>query len=107
MAGSGAFFGVEPDLTCYCKAIANGYPLSACLGRNAFRSAAENVFFTGSFFTSAVPMAAALACLKELQASGGIEHMRHVGTLLCRGLDEQGRSHGLPVNVTGRRRSRS
>jgi len=101
MAGSGALFGVEPDLACYCKAIANGYPLSACLGRNVFRNAAENVFFTGSFFTSAVPMAAALACLKELEASGGIEHMRHVGTLLCRGLDEQGRSHGLPVNVTG------
>jgi len=36
-----------------------------------------------------------------LQTSGGIEHMRHVGTMLCRGLDEQGRSHGLPVNVTG------
>ena len=46
-------------------------------------------------------MAAALACLKELQAGGGIDHMWHVGTLLCRGLEEQGRSHGLPVNLTG------
>jgi len=101
LRGSGEYFGVRPDLSCYCKAIANGYPLSACLGRDAFRGAAEHVFFTGSYFTSTVPMAAALACLRELQASGGIEHMRHVGTLLCRGLEEQGRSHGLPVNLTG------
>jgi glutamate-1-semialdehyde 2,1-aminomutase len=101
MGGSGECFGFRPDLACYCKAIANGYPLSACLGRDALRPAAEAVFFTGSYFTSAVPMAAALACLKELEASGGIEHMRRVGTVLCRGLEEQGRGHGLPVNVTG------
>jgi glutamate-1-semialdehyde 2,1-aminomutase len=101
LGGSGEFFGVRPDLSCYCKAIANGYALSACVGRDSLRMAAESVFFTGSYFTSAVPMAAALACLKELQATGGIEHMRHVGTMLCRGLEEQGRSHGLPVTISG------
>jgi glutamate-1-semialdehyde 2,1-aminomutase len=101
LGGSGEYFGAQPDLSTYCKAIANGYPLAACLGRETMRGAAERVFFTGSYFTSAVPMAASLACLKELQASGGIEHMRHVGTMLCRGLEEQGRSHGLAVSVTG------
>jgi glutamate-1-semialdehyde 2,1-aminomutase len=101
MGGSGEYFGVRPDLSCYCKAIANGYALSACVGRGGLRTAAESVFFTGSYFTSAVPMAAALACLKELQATGGIEHMRHVGAMLCRGLEEQGRSRGLPVTISG------
>ena len=101
LGGSLEYFGVRPDLSCYCKAIANGYALSAAVGRDALRPAAENVFFTGSYFTSGVPMAAALACLKELQSGGGIDHMWHVGTLLCRGLEEQGRSHGLPVNLTG------
>src|SRR5206468_9405079 len=59
LRGSGTFFGVEPDFSCNCKAIANGYALSACLGREALRGAAERLFFTGSYFTSAVPMAAA------------------------------------------------
>jgi glutamate-1-semialdehyde 2,1-aminomutase len=101
MGGSGEYFGVRPDLSCYCKAIANGYPLSACVGRAGLRAAAERVFFTGSYFTSAIPMAAALACLRELQASGAIEHMRHVGTMLQRGLEEQSRAHGLAVTVSG------
>jgi len=101
MGGSGEYFGVRPDLACYCKAIANGYALSACVGREALRPAAGQVFFTGSYFTSGVPMAAALACLKELEASGGIEHMRRVGTMLCRGLEEQARSYGLEVVVSG------
>ncbi|MBI1817831.1 MAG: aminotransferase class III-fold pyridoxal phosphate-dependent enzyme [Deltaproteobacteria bacterium] len=101
LGGSGEVFGVQPDLACYCKAIANGYALSACVGRNALRPAAESVFFTGSYFTSAVPMAAALACLKELKASGGIEQMQRTGSLLRRGLEEQSRSHGTGITYSG------
>ena len=82
LGGSGELFGVRPDLATYCKAIANGYPLAACLGRDSLKQAAQEVFFTGSYFTSAVPMAASLANLKELQASGGIERMRATGEKL-------------------------
>jgi glutamate-1-semialdehyde 2,1-aminomutase len=101
IGGSGEYFGVQPDLACYCKAIANGYPLSACVGRNQLRQAAERVFFTGSYFTSAVPMAAALACLRELEASDGVAYMQQVGSLLQRGLEAQARSHDLAVTVSG------
>ena len=101
LGGSGELFGVQPDLSCYCKAIANGYALSACVGRDAVRTAAEGVFFTGSYFTSGVPMAAALATLKEIKASGGIERMRNLGTMLQRGLEEQSRTHGQPIVYSG------
>ncbi|MGH7860143.1 MAG: aminotransferase class III-fold pyridoxal phosphate-dependent enzyme, partial [Candidatus Binatia bacterium] len=57
LGGSGERFGVRPDVACYCKAIANGYPLSAALGREFLREAAKKIFFTGSYFTSGVPMA--------------------------------------------------
>ncbi len=33
MGGSHRFFGFEPDLICFSKALANGHPLSAALGR--------------------------------------------------------------------------
>ncbi len=101
LGGSGEHFGFRPDLATYCKALGNGHPISACVGREALRDAARSVFTTGSYFMSAVPMAAALACLHELAACGAVEHMRHVGGLLCRGLQEQARSHGLAINVTG------
>jgi glutamate-1-semialdehyde 2,1-aminomutase len=101
MGGSGELFGVRPDLTTYCKAIANGYPLAACLGRDSLKQAAQEVFFTGSYFTSAVPMAAGLANLKELQAGGGIERMRTIGEKLRTGLLAQARSAGLEVTYSG------
>ena len=77
---------------------------SACVGRESLRRAAERVYFTGSYFTSAVPMAAALACLHELEACGAIEHMRALGTALQRRLEEQARSHGVPAIVHAVRR---
>ena len=101
MGGSGELFGVRPDLATYCKAIANGYPLAACLGRDSLKQAAQEVFFTGSYFTSAVPMAASLANLKELQASGGIDRMRATGEKLRLGLLAQAHSAGLEVTYSG------
>jgi glutamate-1-semialdehyde 2,1-aminomutase len=101
MGGSGELFGVRPDMTTYCKAIANGYPLSACLGRDSLRQAAQEVFFTGSYFTSAVPMAAALACLRELQAGNGIEWMHLIGEKLRDGMLSQARAAGFEVTYSG------
>ena len=101
MGGSGELFGVRPDLSCYCKAIANGYPLAAATGRENLKRAALEVFFTGSYFTSAVPMAAALACLQELKQSGGIEKMRRTGEMLRDGMLSQARSHGFEVTYSG------
>jgi glutamate-1-semialdehyde 2,1-aminomutase len=101
IGGSGEHVGVRPDLTCYCKALGNGYPISACLGREALRDAARRVFFTGSYWSSTVPMAAGLACLKELAASEAIPHMERIGTRLRSGMERQAAAHGLEVRYTG------
>jgi glutamate-1-semialdehyde 2,1-aminomutase len=101
LGGSGEYFGVRPDLACYCKAIANGYPLSACVGREALRKSAQDVFFTGSYFTSAVPMAAALACLRTLDAIDGIARMDALGRRLCAGLERAAGGHDLRVITSG------
>ncbi len=101
LGGSGELFGVRPDLATYCKAIGNGYPISACLGRDSLKQAAGEVFFTGSYFTSAVPMAASLATLDELERTGGIDRMRAMGEMLREGMLAQARSHGFEVTYSG------
>ena len=67
LAGSNVAYGFTPDLICFGKALANGHPLSALVGTKAMKDAAEQVYFTGTQFFSASPMAAALATLKELK----------------------------------------
>lgn len=101
LGGSCEHFGFKPDLICYCKAIANGYVLSAIVGNDRVKQAASSVFFTGSFFQAAVEMAAALATIDELEKTDAIAHMWKMGELLQSGLRERAEKHGLQVSVTG------
>jgi glutamate-1-semialdehyde 2,1-aminomutase len=99
--GSWESLGVRPDFSAWSKAIANGHPLAVLLGAEAWREAANRVFATGSFWMAAAPMAGALATLRILRETDGIETMRRAGERLQQGLRDQARSHGLEVTVSG------
>jgi glutamate-1-semialdehyde 2,1-aminomutase len=101
MGGSHEHFGYTPDLVCYCKAIANGYPISALVGTDALKEAASSVFHTGSFWFSAGPMAAALACLKELKRIDAPTVINDIGTKVFDGLTDIAKTHGHELRVTG------
>ena len=93
--------GVDPDLSAWSKAIANGHPLAAVLGGDAFRDGAQRVFVTGSFWFSAVPMAAAIATITALGEENAVEAMEQTGSALREGVLKQAHSWDLPVNYTG------
>ena len=101
MAGSHEYFGYHPDLSCYCKAIANGYAISAVVGSDALKDAASAVFQTGSFWFSAGPMAAALACLKELVRIDAPRVIQRAGQKWLRGLIAVADGHGYELKATG------
>jgi glutamate-1-semialdehyde 2,1-aminomutase len=92
---------VDPDLSAWSKAIANGRALAAVLGNDAFRGGAKDVFVTGSFWFAAVPMAAAIATIKALKEENAIEAMHRMGSELRDGILDQARSWDLAVNYTG------
>lgn len=99
--GSHRVFGWQPDLACYCKAIANGHPLSAAVGRGELRPAAARVFLTGSFWNSPGPMAAALKTIELLETTGAYESMAQAGQRLMDGLVRVGAEAGFVVRPSG------
>ncbi|QPF89315.1 aminotransferase class III-fold pyridoxal phosphate-dependent enzyme [Bradyrhizobium commune] len=99
--GSWEPYGVRPDLCAWSKAIANGHPLAAVTGTDRFRDAAQQVYVTGSFWCSAVPMAAAIATIKKLRATGAIATMEAMGHRLRDGLEAQARAHDIRLRQTG------
>jgi glutamate-1-semialdehyde 2,1-aminomutase len=101
LRGSHKCFGFEPDLICFCKAIANGHALSATLGRKELRVAASKVFLTGSYWNSPPAMAAALTCLRILQQRNVVAQLRRSGELLMQGLVAAGRKYGYTITPSG------
>jgi glutamate-1-semialdehyde 2,1-aminomutase len=59
------------------------------------------VFVTGSFWFSAVPMAAAVATLAEIESSDYLEHIQRIGQSLRDGLQQQAAAHGYVLKQTG------
>jgi glutamate-1-semialdehyde 2,1-aminomutase len=101
LTGSWEPLGVRPDLSGFSKAIANGYALAAVTGNDRFRAAAQQIFVTGSFWCSAMSMAAAIATLTKLRETGAVAHMARMGQLLRDGLDGQAARYGLILRQTG------
>jgi len=101
LGGSWESLGVRPDLAAWSKAIANGYPLAAVTGGDRFREAAQSVFVTGSFWCSAVSMAAAKATLGELHRLDAPRYLERIGSRFRAGLADQAKSHGVGIRQSG------
>jgi glutamate-1-semialdehyde 2,1-aminomutase len=101
LRGSWDLLGVQPDLSAWSKAIANGYALSAVIGNDSMRDAASRLFVTGSFWCSAVSMAAAIATLDELERIDGPRVMRDLGQRFRDGIAKQATEAGVGVRQSG------
>ncbi len=101
LAGSDHFFGFEADIICFCKALANGYNMSAFCGKEFLRSAASSLSYTGSYWMSAVPFAACIACINKLKAINAPKLFNDLGTELLTGLKKAGAENGFDLVTSG------
>jgi len=101
LGGSWEPLGVRPDLSAWSKAIANGYSLAAITGRDPLRAAASSIYVTGSFWYSAVSMAASIATLTQLRDTDALARMAASGQRLRDGLAAQSAAHGFVATQTG------
>jgi glutamate-1-semialdehyde 2,1-aminomutase len=93
--GAQELFGVTPDLTCLGKGIANGYPLSAVVGRADIMALMEEVFFSFTMGGEALSLAAASAALGKLAREPVVETLRRTGRKILDGTRERIERHGI------------
>jgi glutamate-1-semialdehyde 2,1-aminomutase len=88
--GASEYFGIQPDLAVFGKAVAGGYPLSAVVGTEAALGPVEDgrVRHFGTFNGNPIAMAAAAATLEILldPAEDVYRRMHGLGTRLMEGL---------------------
>ncbi len=99
--GSDHRYGFNADLLTYCKALANGYNISALVGRESLQDAAASVFYTGSYWLSAAPMAAAIACITKMREMDLAKVCLEKGKKITDGLVEVAANNGFHLKVSG------
>ena len=101
IAGSDHYFGFEADLICFCKALANGYNVSALCGKDFLKNTVSSMSYTGSYWLSAVPFAAGIACIEKLKRIDAPRVLIEKGTKLKNGLISAASDFGFDLHVTG------
>ena len=101
LAGSDHYYGFKADIICFCKALANGYNMSAACGIEALRSAASSLSYTGSYWMSAEPFAACIATIEKMKRLDTPKLFRALGTELCDGFKAAAKAHGFDLRVSG------
>lgn len=101
LAGSDHYFGFQADLICFCKALANGYNVSALCGRDSLRDVVSSLSYTGSYWMSAVPFAAGIACINKLKALNAPRLFHELGTKLTEGFKAAAENNGFHLVVSG------
>lgn len=84
--GVSNFWGVEPDLICLGKAIANGMPLSVVAGKKALMECDE-YFVSSTFAGETLSLAAALKTMTLLQTRYSLEQLWLKGDQFLRGFN--------------------
>ena len=80
--GAQKLFNVTPDLACFGKAMANGYPLSALVGKRNIMTLIEKTFYTLTYGGETLSLAASLATLKKIEKNKVIDKINKKGHYL-------------------------
>lgn len=93
-------FGVIPDLATFGKGIANGYPLSALVGKTEYMNVVEDIFFSGTFGGETLSLAAAKAVLTKLVHEPVVETFKIQGQKILDGTTQLIEALGVSHIVT-------
>ena len=101
LKGSDHYFGFEADLICFCKALANGYNVSALCGKDFLKNTVSGMTYTGSYWMSAVPFAAGIACINKMKRLDLPKLLMQKGKTLTDGLAAAAKKNGYDLRVSG------
>jgi glutamate-1-semialdehyde 2,1-aminomutase len=79
LGGAQKYFGVTPDLSTFGKGMANGYPISALVGKKEYMQIMEDVFLSSTFGGESVSIAASLAVIDKFERTNGVAHIHNIG----------------------------
>src|SRR5512134_3311970 len=102
LQGAHGYYGIKPDLVTLGKVMGGGLPAAAFGGRRDIMQCLAPlgaVYQAGTLSGNPVAVAAGLATLKLVQASGFYERLTAATRAFCEGLARAAQDHGVPFSA--------
>lgn len=101
VGGAHLLYGVNPDIVVFAKAMSNGYPMAAIIGKKRVMDAAQESFISSTYWTEAVGPAAAIATIRKMQKKNTPAHIKKIGGMIGDGWRNLAEKHDLKINILG------
>lgn len=101
LGGAGQHYNVTPDLACFGKGMANGFPIACVAGRREMMKELNEVFFSTTFGGETLSLAAAIATINEMRKKDVITHLWRLGLKWKNGFNNLAKSIGVNAEAGG------
>lgn len=101
MGGAQEFYGVIPDIACFGKAMGNGYPISAIVGKKELYDTMASISYSGTFFGDPIGLTAAIATIEKLERQKALESIWFNQGQLCGAIAKENISSPRPLETKG------
>lgn len=92
---------IKPDMAVFSKALANGYPMAAVIGKSEVMKAAEDSFISSTNWTGNVGLNAALAMIEKYEKNDVSKYLQKIGKEVQDGWETLAKKHGLKIKLSG------
>ncbi len=100
LGGAQEFFGVTPDIACVGKAMGNGLPVSAIVGRKEYMRLFDEIFFSFTFGGETASIASSLATIRYMHDHDVIGDIWKQGKRLKDGIEKLIGERGLDAMIS-------
>ena len=99
--GAHLVLGIEPDIAVFSKALGNGYPIAAIIGKPEIMDAAQKTFISSTNWTERTGFVAAIATIKKHKRLNVGNHLMKIGKMVQEGWKMLSEKHGIPIHIGG------
>ncbi|OGF63351.1 aminotransferase class III [Candidatus Giovannonibacteria bacterium RIFCSPHIGHO2_01_FULL_45_33] len=94
-------YGVNPDVAIFAKAMSNGYPMAAVIGKKDVMQSAQDTFISSTYWTERIGPVAALATIKKMKKLNVVKHLAWAGRTVRDIWQNSAKKHGLKIALAG------
>ena len=91
----------QPDIAVFAKAMTNGYPMSAIIGKREFMSIAQDTFISSLYWTDSIGPAATIATIKKIIKEDVPSYTKGLGVQTQQLWLQAAKESGLKIKITG------
>ncbi|WML68414.1 MAG: Glutamate-1-semialdehyde 2,1-aminomutase [Methanoregula sp. SKADARSKE-2] len=99
--GAHSLYGLNPDIAVFAKAMSNGYPMAAIIGKEETMQSAQDTFISSTYWTEGIGPVAALATIEKYERCNVPEHLVRIGNAVQSGWRHLAYEHGIELEIGG------